>query len=115
MLGSSGNKEPARSSCNIGPNEFRSALTRLSHSFRRVVPWGFTHVLSNADMMFSEAATVGMQYQIRCGLCFSLRPLKRGVVSIGYSLKSTSLNEQASHVFHGPRLAFGTRFLSSAF
>jgi hypothetical protein len=51
---------------------------------------------------------VGIQYQIRWGLCFSLRPLKCGVVSIGYSLKSTSLNEQASHVFHGPRLASGT-------
>jgi hypothetical protein len=36
-------------------------------------------------------------------------------VSIGYSLKSTSFNEQASHVFHGPRLASGRRFLSSAF
>jgi hypothetical protein len=48
-------------------------------------------------------------------LCFSLRPLKCGVVSIGYALKSTSFNEQASHVFHGPRLASWRRFLSSAF
>jgi hypothetical protein len=48
-------------------------------------------------------------------LCFSLRPLKSSVVSIGYALKSTSFNEQASHVFHGPRLASGRRFLSSAF
>ena len=36
-------------------------------------------------------------------------------MSIGYALKSTSFSEQASHAFHGPRLASGKRFLSSAF
>jgi hypothetical protein len=46
---------------------------------------------------------------------FQPSPLKCSVVSIGYSLKSTSFNEQASHVFQGPRLASGRRFLSSAF